>query len=33
MYPRKFYFEETSFKLIDNDTFDTLNGVIQNVII
>ena len=24
MYPGKFYFEESSFKLIDNDTFDTL---------
>lgn len=24
MYPGKFYFEENSFKLIDNDTFDTL---------
>ena len=24
MYPRKFYFEESTFKLINNDTFDTL---------
>ena len=24
MYPGKFYFEESSFKLIDNDTFKTL---------
>jgi len=24
MYPGKFYYEENSFKLIDNDTFDTL---------
>ena len=24
MYPGKFYFEESSFKLIDNNTFDTL---------
>lgn len=25
MYSGEFYFEENSFKLIDNDTFDTLN--------
>ena len=24
MYPGKFYFEESTFKLINNDTFDTL---------
>ena len=24
MYPGKFYFEKSSFKLINNDTFDTL---------
>ncbi len=24
MYPGKFYFEDSSFKLIDNDTFKTL---------
>ena len=24
MYPGKFYFEDGSFKLIDNDTFKTL---------
>ena len=24
MYPGKFYFEESNFKLINNDTFDTL---------
>ena len=24
MYSEKYYFEEDSFKLIDNDTFDTL---------
>lgn len=24
MYPGKYYFEESSFRLIDNDTFDTL---------
>ena len=26
MYPGKFYYEENSFKLINNDTFDTLNN-------